>query len=756
MGSYQLTIFSILLMVSAAPAKADEVRSQALPSFCKALFPKIVPGTDRPLSMSEIQRLLRLPKQSTLSHLEKRDLLEKLILLHWQIPELSAQEIPDEIRPTETEVYERFPRAKDLVSKKPEILEKLERSILKKKVWDLAEGLATELGQKASATERKEFFRKFLDHVDYHDQSWYHQAKIDSLIDLVSGIKTKQISEQIQNENRRSFNDRHEGEETYSFAGPELLLTPYTEILNLFKSVDLKPGDTVVDLGAGFGRLGLALGVRYPNVDITGYEIVRDRIEEGARIAKEWGLDSSVHLLEQNLADPKFKPKAADVYYAFNPVSGTTFDKILEDLRLVGLQAGKKFKLIVFGPSPFFKTDAQPWLKELKGKGIPQGEELKIYEFVPDKATHTEIVNPGGITNPFQLRPVEDLTLYPKTEPLNDKHLKTLVQHLAQFPELPRNDASFLSPHYLTAWASAWPMKISRLGNQIIVSSEKTNEPGKESFVEPLGGSPQEKASAIRKIMSDKKRQGLKAEFSFVSEEVAKLLKVDSEVVAAENKEYDDFIYPAENLAKLDKSKKLRDRAHQADSFLNAHPEINVAILSRLENEQAKQFKKATQEFLDSWLGHKREESGLSSFERAQLETEGAASKVLSDRLTTPNTIQMVVSGAGDSMGSRRVIAFAAGEIREVSNGKRTLIVYVQKSDGTKNAIPFINRELVREVYDHPERYGKIDYINMMDAATTGLRQFKNQYEPDRSLGKTFSVSEKAADTFGTEIGHLR
>jgi SAM-dependent methyltransferase len=742
-----LALWIVVLSASLTRAAFCETpRGETLPSYCKSLFPKLLPKEKRPLSSEEIEGLFldsQLPIESLqakvgrLSPQAGRDLLEKLILLRWQVAEIPQEQIPTEAKPSLSDLVKAYPQISNKMPLSSEMLNKLTRVYLQDKVWESAQAVALHLSRNASAEERKEIFKTFLGHLDSHDQSWYHQAKIDSLIDLSSGIQSKRISQEIQKASRKEFNEKHQGEETYSFAGPELLLTPYSEILNLFQAVGLKDGQTVVDLGAGFGRVGLALAARYPGVSSTGYEIVKERIDEGARVAKEWGLDSQVHLLEQNLADPQFKPKAADVYFAFNPVSGSTFDKILEDLRTVGLESGKRFRFIVFGPSPFYKTDAQPWLKQLTGEGIPKGDELKIYEFVPEKASHTVIVDPGFITNPYQLRPLEELSAYPASQKMTPKDLNKLVEVTGT------HDASFVAPEYLAAWSARWPMEISRVGNQVLVFSREGLEPGKESFVEPLGGSAIDKAKLIEKVISEKRKEGVTAEFSFVSPSVHQLLKESAIATSEEAPDYFDFIYPAENLARLDKSKKLRDRANQAASFRASNPEAVVQIFSQVPASEGAELQKSSKEFLDSWLKKKTSATSLDSHENAVIETETAAAKVLTERLVTPQSLQIAVRGAPNEQGNRPIVAYASGEIRNASNGKRTLILYVQKSDGTKNAIPFINQELAREVVDHPERYGKVDYINMMDASNPGLRQFKMQYEPDLSMGKTYRVTPK-------------
>lgn len=730
-----------------AVAEPGLIRSENLPAFCKSLYPKLLPQENRPLSVEEVQDLLKKSQLSptefkenleTLSNQEKRALLEKLMLLTWQVGDLPSQYLSPQVMPQSEQVLDAFPRSQSILSQKPELIDPITRLHLKKTVWSAAKEVASNLSQASTPDQQKENFKVLLDHLDAHDLSWYHQSQIDSLIDLASGIQTKEISEKIQKESRREFNDRHQGEETYSFAGPGLLLTPYTEILNLFKAAGLKRGQSVVDLGAGFGRVGLALATQYPDVTVTGYEIVKERIEEGARVAKEWGLDSRVHLLEQNLADPDFKPQAADYYFAFNPVSGSTFDKILEDLRVVGLKSKKRFRLIVFGPSPFFKTDAQPWLKQLTGEGIPQGDELKIYEFDPSLATHTVIADPGHITNPFQLRPASEIPIYPKSQAMTSEHLKTLEDHLAAFPETSSNNNSFLSPKYLTGWAESQPMEISQHGNQLLIQEMHPEQQGREFFFEPFGGTPEEKAKLIKKVIQDKKRQGIKAEFSHLSESVYEILKHDDQISAFERADESDFVYAAKDLASLTRSKKLRERAKQATAFQEASPQASVEFLRNLNPEQASRFQENTKKFIRSWLERTLDQKQMTESERTIFKSESATALFLTEKLVGPQTVQVAVKGADG-----KIVAYASGEIRISSSGERTLNIYVQKSDGTKNAIPFINRELVNEVVSHPELYGKVEFVNMMDASTAGLRQFKMHYEPDLSRGKNYGASNK-------------
>lgn len=743
-------VFLIFVFVFAGNALA--IRTENLPAFCANLYPKLLTREKRPLTDEEISQLLdfsakpeNLKNQLLASFTpeEKRSFLEKLIVLRWQLKELPPSKLQESHTLSVDEIKQVFPKASSVFLDSDQHRDKLSRSVLSKRVEKAANQVAEYLGKTSSPNQGFQNFKELLDILDNQDQSWYHQSTIDSLIDLASGIQTRKISDLIRTKNHQEFNQSHQGEETYAFANPELLLTPYSEIFNLFEAVGVKSTDTVVDLGAGFGRVGLALAAKYPGITIHGYEIVKDRIEEGARIAKAWGLSDRVNLVEQNLADPKFKPEPADVYFAFNPVSGETFDKILEDLRTVGLKSGKRFRFIVFGPSPFHKTDAQPWLRELTGPEIPKGSELKIYEFLPEKASHTEVVDSENFKNPYALKPAKDfIPEFPASRPLTPGDFD-LIQEASNRPETSHNSASFLSPNYLTSWASGFPIEVAQQEDQVLVFSRKTGEANKESFIEPLGGTTQDKVSLIKKVLLEKKARGISVEFSYLSQEVHEALLADTRIESYENPSFSDFIYSATDLSELSRTKKLRDRSNQSSAFQKSHPQAEIHIFSKKSAEDKKALQELTQSFLDSWLEDRLDRFSGSELEREFLIAEGRTSQALVDKLLGPKTIQIAVTekplaGKADTM-----IAYASGEVREDSQGKKTLLVYVQKSNGTKNSIPFINQALVQEVLSQSERFGQVDYVNMMDASTPGLKQFKLQYEPNLNLGKTYSAKLK-------------
>lgn len=109
----------------------------------------------------------------------------------------------------------------------------------------------------------------------------------------------------------------HEGNQTWVGLSLETLQTPYAELRHMCELAKLGPGDRVVDLGAGYGRLGFILARFYPEAEFLGFEYVRERVEEGQRVFKALGLSKST-LLEQDLTAPDFILPVADCYFIYD------------------------------------------------------------------------------------------------------------------------------------------------------------------------------------------------------------------------------------------------------------------------------------------------------------------------------------------------------------------------------------------------------------------------------------------------------
>lgn len=111
--------------------------------------------------------------------------------------------------------------------------------------------------------------------------------------------------------------------------------TPYSTILTALRSLQLRPGAHIVDLGSGYGRLGLMAGLWRADLEFSGYEFVEHRVEVSNVAAEKAGLSKRVQFFEQNLADLNFQIPLADVYYMYDPFCENTYRTVLGRLQQI-------------------------------------------------------------------------------------------------------------------------------------------------------------------------------------------------------------------------------------------------------------------------------------------------------------------------------------------------------------------------------------------------------------------------------------
>lgn len=133
------------------------------------------------------------------------------------------------------------------------------------------------------------------------------------------------------------FNDdsnrkqHYQGTQTWIGLHPQALQTPYCDIyeaLTFLKDVEVKH---IVDIGAGYGRVGIVQSVVFPESRFTGYEILKQRQAEGNRVFTKFGLDNCnielVNVLEQDFILPQ-----AEVYFIYDFSEIEDVYEILETL----------------------------------------------------------------------------------------------------------------------------------------------------------------------------------------------------------------------------------------------------------------------------------------------------------------------------------------------------------------------------------------------------------------------------------------
>lgn len=121
----------------------------------------------------------------------------------------------------------------------------------------------------------------------------------------------------------------------------------YSTVLTALENLDLKSGYTVVDLGSGYGRVGLVIGLLRPDITCIGYEYVQHRVEIANLASQNLGLQDRVRYFTCDLSDRSFQIPDAEVYYMYDPFSDETYMYVLS--QLVDISRRKKITIVTKG-----------------------------------------------------------------------------------------------------------------------------------------------------------------------------------------------------------------------------------------------------------------------------------------------------------------------------------------------------------------------------------------------------------------------
>ncbi|GIL18158.1 MAG: hypothetical protein BroJett040_19090 [Oligoflexia bacterium] len=126
---------------------------------------------------------------------------------------------------------------------------------------------------------------------------------------------------------------RKTAHQTWTHISVQGFQTPYSELKEMIHSLGIVDDPMKwCDLGAGYGRLAIALGCYRPQDIFLGFEVDPDRVEEGNRILTHLGL-LNAKLSQADISSPDFHIPDADVYFIYDFGHQEAVDKILRDLK---------------------------------------------------------------------------------------------------------------------------------------------------------------------------------------------------------------------------------------------------------------------------------------------------------------------------------------------------------------------------------------------------------------------------------------
>lgn len=167
-----------------------------------------------------------------------------------------------------------------------------------------------------------------------------HPRRQSKKIDRILGYKIGKIEQGLLRKYKAYFKNESEGrkqhyEGTQTWIGlhPQVLQTPYSEILEFFTLLKPHAPKKVVDLGAAYGRVGVVMSSIFPETEFIGYEVVDQRIREARRVLD--GLELANCAIEnQNILEEGFDLPTADVYFIYDFSDVQDLYKILNQLSL--------------------------------------------------------------------------------------------------------------------------------------------------------------------------------------------------------------------------------------------------------------------------------------------------------------------------------------------------------------------------------------------------------------------------------------
>ncbi len=133
----------------------------------------------------------------------------------------------------------------------------------------------------------------------------------------------------------------------------------YSSIILALQVASPAKDSTIIDLGSGYGRVGLVCALLRSDINFIGYEYVPHRVEVSNCASSALELDHKLQFITQDLSLESFKIPVANIYYLYDPFTEETYRHVLEQI----VELSKKQKVTVVT-----KGNASAWLTEISDR----------------------------------------------------------------------------------------------------------------------------------------------------------------------------------------------------------------------------------------------------------------------------------------------------------------------------------------------------------------------------------------------------
>jgi hypothetical protein len=185
-------------------------------------------------------------------------------------------------------------------------------------------------------------------------------------LDKKIGFNIEQIEKSLINKSSTDTGYKLGKSRSWIGLNPQIFQTPYNEFYDILDFLEDKNIQTVVDIGAAYGRLAFVLNAFRPEAKFYGHEFIGQRAAEANRLFEKYNLKNA-QLLEDDIVQNNFKMAQADLYFIYDfsdPQDLRSllehFSKMWDQRKFFMVARGKALRSLIQNKYPHFHLCFRP------------------------------------------------------------------------------------------------------------------------------------------------------------------------------------------------------------------------------------------------------------------------------------------------------------------------------------------------------------------------------------------------------------